>query len=86
MHHVIASVYSRILSITEESLKDEAFFADHHHIGQINADAVMTALGAKDYHDMLKKFKEKFSTSSAFADIKAWLTASGITFEDIESE
>lgn len=86
MHHVIASAYSRILSITEESLKDEAFFADHHHIGQINADAVMTALGAKDYHDMMKKLKEKFSTSSVFADIKAWLTASGITFEDIESE
>ena len=85
-HHVVASAYSRILSITEETIKDEAIFADHHHIGQINADAVMTALNAKDYRDMLKKLKEKFSTSSAFADIQAWLTASGITFEETVSE
>jgi len=85
-HHVIASAYSRILSITEETMKDDAIFADHHHIGQINADAVMTALNAKDYRDMLKKLKEKFSTSSAFADIQAWLTASGITFEETVSE
>ena len=86
MHHVVASAYSRILSITEETMKDEAVFADHHHIGQINADAVMIALGANDYHDMLKKFKEKFPTRSAFADIKAWLTASGITFVETEAE
>lgn len=86
MHHVIASAFSRILSITEETIKGEAIFTDHHHIGQINADAVMTAIDAKDYRDMLKKLKEKFSTSSAFVDIKAWLTASGITFEETESE
>jgi len=86
MHHVIASAYSRILSFTEETIKDEAIFADHHHIGQINADAVMTALNAKDYRDMLKKLKEKFPTSSAFADIKSWLTDSGINFEESESE
>ena len=86
MHHVIASAYSRILSFTEETIKDDAIFADHHHIGQINADAVMTALCANDYRDMMKKLQEKFSTSSAFADIQAWLTASGITFEETESE
>ena len=86
MHHVVASAYSRILSITEETIKGEAVFADHHHIGQINADAVMTALCANDYRDMMKKLQEKFSTSSAFADIQAWLTASGITFEETESE
>jgi len=86
MHHVVASAYSRILSITEETMKDDAIFADHHHIGQINADAVMTALNAKDYRDMLKKLKEKFSTSTAFADIQTWLTASGITFEETASE
>lgn len=86
MHHVVASAYSRILSITEETIKDETIFADHHHIGQINADAVMTALNAKDYRDMLKKLKEKFSTSTAFADIQTWLTASGITFEETVSE
>lgn len=86
MHHVIASAYSRILSFTEETIKDETIFADHHHIGQINADAVMTALNAKDYRDMLKKLKEKFSTSTAFADIQTWLTASGITFEETEYE
>ena len=85
-HHVIASAYSRILSITEETMKDEAIFADHHHIGQINADAVMTTLGAKDYRDMMKKLQEKFPSRSAFADIKAWLTASGITFEETDSE
>ena len=85
-HHVIASAYSRILSFTEETIKDDAIFADHHHIGQINADAVMTALNAKDYRDMLKKLKEKFSTSTAFADIQTWLTASGITFEETASE
>ena len=46
----------------------------------------MNALGAKDYRDMLKKLKEKFPTRSAFADIKAWLNASGITFDETESE
>ena len=86
MHHVVASAFSRILSFTEETIKGEAIFTDHHHIGQINADAVMTAIDAKDYRDMLKKLKEKFSTSSAFADIQAWLTASGITFEETVSE
>jgi hypothetical protein len=35
---------------------------------------------------MLKKIKEKFSTSTAFADMQAWLTASGITFEETDSE
>ena len=86
MHHVVASAYSRILSITEETIKGEAVFADHHHIGQINADAVMTALGANDYRDMMKMLKEKFPSRSAFADIKAWLTASGISFDETESE
>lgn len=85
-HHVIASAYSRILSFTEETIKDEAIFADHHHIGQINADAVMTALNAKDYRDMMKKLQEKFSTSTAFADIKTWLTSSGITFDETDPE
>ena len=85
-HYVIASAYSRILSITEDTIKGEADFIDHHHIDQINADAVMNALAAKDYRDMMKKLKEKFPTHSAFADIKAWLTASGITFEDTDSE
>ena len=85
-HHVIASAYSRILSFTEETIKDEAIFADHHHIGQINADAVMTALNAKDYHDMMKKLQEKFPSRSAFADIKAWLTSSGITFDETDPE
>jgi hypothetical protein len=46
----------------------------------------MTALNAKDYRDMLKKLKEKFSTRSAFADIKAWLTSSGITFDETDPE
>jgi len=86
MHHVVASAYSRILSVTEDTVKDEAEFINHHHIGQINADAVMSALGADDYRDMLKKLKEKFSNRSAFSDIKAWLTSSGITFEETESE
>ncbi len=67
-------------------MKDDAIFADHHHIGQINADAVMTALGANDYRDMMKKLQEKFPSRSAFADIKAWLTSSGITFEETVSE
>ena len=86
MHHVVASAYSRILSITEETIKGEAVFADHHHIGQINADAVMTALGANDYRDMMKKLQEKFPSRSAFADIKAWLTSSGITFDETDPE
>ena len=86
MHHVVASAYSRILSITEETIKGEAVFADHHHIGQINADAVMTALGANDYRDMMKMLKEKFTSRSAFADIKAWLIASCITFDETEAE
>jgi hypothetical protein len=46
----------------------------------------MNALEAKNYRDMLKKLKEKFPTRSAFADIKAWLTASGITFKETNSE
>jgi hypothetical protein len=46
----------------------------------------MTALGANDYRDMMKKLQEKFPSRSAFADIKAWLTASGITFEETDSE
>jgi hypothetical protein len=86
MYHVVASAYSRILSITEETLKSAALFADCHHIGQINADAVMTALGANDYRDMLTKMKEKFPSRSAFADIKEWLTSSGITFDETKSE
>lgn len=86
MHHVVASAYSRILSITEETIKGEAVFADHHHIGQINADAVMTALGANDYRDMMKILKEKFPSRSAFADIKAWLISSGITFDETDPE
>ena len=86
MYHVVASAYSRILSITEETLKSEALFADQHHIDYINADTVMTALGANDYRDMLTKMKEKFPSRSAFADIKAWLTASGISFDETESE
>jgi len=61
-------------------------FINHHHIGQIDADAVVNALEAKNYRDMLKKLKEKFPTRSAFADIKAWLTAIGITFEETDSE
>jgi len=44
----------------------------------------MTILGAKDYRDMMNKLKEKFHSRSAFADIKAWLTASGISFEETE--
>ena len=86
MHHVVASAYSRILSITEETIKGEAVFADCHHISQINADAVMTALGANDYRDMMKILKEKFTSRSAFADIKAWLIASCITFDEREAE
>ena len=35
---------------------------------------------------MMKKLKEKFSNRSDFTDIKAWLTASGITFKETESE
>ena len=46
----------------------------------------MNALDAKDYRDMMKKLKEKYSTRSAFADIKVWLTAIGITFEETDSE
>ena len=86
MHHVVASAYSRILFITEETIKGEAVFADHHHIGRINADAVMTALGANDYRDMMKKLQEKFPSRSAFADIIAWLTSSGITFDETDPE
>ena len=71
---------------SEETLKSEALFADQHHIDHINADTVMTALGANDYRDMLTKMKEKFPSRSAFADIKAWLTASGISFDETESE
>jgi hypothetical protein len=46
----------------------------------------MTALGANDYRDMMKKLQEKFPSRSAFADIMAWLTASGITFVETEAE
>jgi hypothetical protein len=61
-------------------------FINHHHIGQIDADAVVNALEAKNYRDMMKKLKEKYSTRSAFADIKAWLTATSITFKETNSE
>ena len=46
----------------------------------------MKALGAKNYRDIMIKLKEKFNTPSAFSDIKAWLTASGISFEDDTDE
>lgn len=85
-HRVVASAYSRVLTFTEEIIKDNQTLADHHHIGQIDAIAVMDVLGAKDYRDMMKKFKEKFDACTAFADIKAWLIASGFTFEETETE
>ena len=83
-HLVVASAYSRILSLTEDTIKNVVDYTGHHHIDQINADTVMTILGAKDYRDMMNKLKEKFHSHSAFNDIKAWLTASGISFEEIE--
>ena len=46
----------------------------------------MTTLGASDYRGMIKALKEMFPARSAFADIKAWLTVSGITFEEIKSK
>ena len=85
-HFVAATAYSHLMSISEYFINEATDFIKDHNIYQINADAVMTALGAKDYRDMMKKLKEKFNTPSAFADIKAWLTASGISFEDDTDE
>jgi hypothetical protein len=86
IHHIYASAYSRILTVGEETMKDDALFAVQHQLEQINADAVMAALSAHDYRDMIQKLKEKFPTHSAFADIKAWLTATGIPFKETESK
>jgi hypothetical protein len=85
-HQVTAYASNHLMSISEYFINDADDFFKDHNIYQIDADAVMTALGAKNYRDIMIKLKEKFNTPSAFSDIKAWLTASGISFEDDTDE
>jgi hypothetical protein len=40
----------------------------------------MKRLDAKNYYYMLKQLREKFNTSSAIDDIKAWLQQEGFSF------
>ena len=85
MYRVVANVDSRILTIIEEDWNTEVNFVEQRMLHDINADKIMNILEAQDYFEMTKKLKQKFSTRSAYDDIKSWLNSLGISFNECQT-
>ena len=80
--HVLADAASHVLTITEEELKIGADFARQRLLTEINAEAVMKILDAKDYADMLNQIRGKFNEPTAFDSIKVWLKSFDVPFSE----
>ena len=78
--HVAAYTEGRVLTVFREDWVDGEPAAPDQRLSEISADEVMKRLDAKNYYYMLKKLREKFNTSSAMDDIKAWLQQEGLSF------
>ena len=79
---VLAEAASHVLKITEYELKTGADSTSQRFLADINAEAVMRILDAKDYADMLNQMKCKFNAPNAFDSIKAWLTSYAVPFSE----
>jgi hypothetical protein len=77
---VAAYTEGRTLTVFREDWVDGEPAAPDQRICDISADDVMKRIDAKNYYYMLKKLREKFNTSSAMDDIKAWLQKEGLSF------
>jgi hypothetical protein len=83
---VLAEAASHVLKITEYELKTAADSTSQRFLTDINAEAVMKILDAKDYADMLNQMKSKFNEPKAFDSIKAWLTSFSVPFNEMVCE
>ena len=70
----------RCLTIFREDWVNGEPAAPDQRLSDISADEVMKRLDVKNYYCMLKKLREKFNTSSAMDDIKAWLIQENLSF------
>jgi hypothetical protein len=77
---VAAYTEGRSLTIFREDWVNGEPAAPDQRLSDISADEVMKRLDAKNYYYMLKQLREKFNTSSAMDDIKAWLQKEGLSF------
>ena len=82
LFHVVAHVERRLLTLTEEKMNNDDLFSKERTLDGIDVNKVMTALEVNSYPEMISKFKETFSTLSAFDDIKVWLTGHDIPFSE----
>lgn len=82
LFHVVANAGSHVLTVFEEDMKPNAFFADQRYLNDINAEKVMEILEVTDYAGLVAKLKEMFNTHSAFDDIKAWLKKEDVAFKE----